>query len=104
MDTKIKFLEWKDIEVRCIKMQVNDGHIDVNMKVNYENIDYDILFENTSRIKINIGGFPIKMFGFEIIDNKQSGWDSDSRYTIIDYEDNILKFVCEDISLISIDE
>ena len=43
---------------------------------------------------------PYQICGFEILDNKDRGWDKSLRYTINDFEDGMIKFYCESFEFI----
>lgn len=71
--------------------------------------------KNVSRVLIKfseINGFEIKeiggnfnqVMGFEIIDQKGSGWEPDKRYSIRDYENGCIKFYCKSIEVLSVTE
>ena len=42
------------------------------------------------------------ILGFEIIDNKVRGWESEYRYFVNDYENSVLQFYCEKIEIINV--
>ncbi|HBL85214.1 MAG TPA: hypothetical protein DDZ99_10040 [Clostridiales bacterium] len=58
---------------------------------------YDIKFINTTEFSINSVNHYVHVLGFEIIDHKDDGYSIENRYEIYDYEDEIIKFYCQDI-------
>ena len=61
---------------------------------------YALDFKNVHTIDIRSLSFPMIVSGFEIIDHKQDGWDSESRFEILDYEDNVIHFTCENVAVL----
>ena len=55
--------------------------------------------ENVHGLKVDALSYPLQIAGFEIVDNCEKGWDDSTRYTVRDYEDGILEFHCETISV-----
>ena len=41
-----------------------------------------------------------KICGFQIMDNKNKGWDKSIRYTVFDFENQSLCFHCEDYEML----
>jgi hypothetical protein len=57
-----------------------------------------IQFVKVSSLKIkDFGGSYNQIMGFNIVDSKDNGWESDSRYHIEDYENGIIDFYCSQI-------
>ena len=56
-------------------------------------------YDNVSSLRIREFSIPFQIYGFEITNNKDKGWDSPFRYTIHDFEEGIIKFFCEDFEL-----
>lgn len=50
----------------------------------------------------DIGGSYNQIMGFEILDQKESGWEPNKRYLIRDYEDGCIKFYCRSIMVVSV--
>lgn len=50
----------------------------------------------------DIGGSYNQIMGFEILDQKESRWESNKRYLVRDYEDGCIKFYCRSIMVISV--
>ncbi|MFS3929257.1 hypothetical protein ACL9SP_11405 [Priestia flexa] len=51
-----------------------------------------------------VGGSFNQLLGFSITDISNAGWESDKRYKIDDYENDVLHFYCKEIEFISIKE
>ena len=60
---------------------------------------HHIVFHNVSSLRIENVSYPIQISGFAITDNSAKGWQSDVRYEIYDYEDGIIRFFCENITV-----
>ena len=59
-----------------------------------------MIFNNVSCLNIKDFSLPQQICGFEIIDNKDRGWDKSLRYTINDFEDGRIKFYCESFDFV----
>ena len=64
-----------------------------------DNQMYSMTFTNVSSITISNFSLPFQIQGFEISSNKDKGWEKTSSYSIYDYEDDKIRFHCEDIQI-----
>ncbi|MBP1996958.1 hypothetical protein [Paenibacillus eucommiae] len=63
-----------------------------------------IRFKKLGSLQLSAGGTAIQLSGFEILDISDRGWDS-VKYLVRDYEyEEGLKFYCNDIEIIAIEE
>ena len=60
----------------------------------------NINFYNVVDLSLDSISFPFQIFGLEILDNKNRGWDSSMRYTVHDYEDGKIRFYCEKFEIL----
>ena len=58
-----------------------------------------IEFLGVSNFRVGPLCYPIDIGGLEIIDNAVLGWENAARYTIRDYEENLIYFHCNQIIL-----
>ena len=72
-----------------------NSQIELKLKFNSNNEIFIICFHNVSRISIQELSTPMTIYGFEIISNKEKGWEPDSNYEIRDFEDGRIRFFCE---------
>lgn len=64
--------------------------------------EYEIiaLFSNVTDLKVKgLGGRYNQVLGFEIIDKIKDGWEKTQRYIVSDYENGIIGFSCENITI-----
>ena len=79
--------------------RIND-QLELILKIDFNNAILIIRFYNVSDVSIQKLSMPMEIHGFDIIDNKQRGWEKDSRYEIRDFEDASIHFFCENIEII----
>lgn len=64
--------------------------------------EYEIiaLFSNVTDLKVKgLGGRYNQVLGFEIIDKIKDGWEKTQRYIVSDYENGIIGFLCQNITI-----
>ena len=59
----------------------------------------DMKFQNISRFKADYISAPMELQGLQILDNSKYGWETDSRFKILDYESGHISFYCESYTL-----
>lgn len=64
-----------------------------------EDKKYHILFHHVSSLKIGNISYPIQISGFAVADHSAAGWQPEVRYEIHDFEDDMIRFFCEDITI-----
>lgn len=74
---------------------------DINKKRNKVLIKFSEV--NDFELK-NFGGSYNQIMGFEIIDQKENGWEPNKRYLINDYENGRIKFFCRSIEVVSVSQ
>ena len=83
-----------------VEQIILEHHGDVNLMtlivLNNQN-RYKIQCHAVTAVCINCPRFPMWVEGFEVVDNQQFGWQSDSRYRVYDFEENTLSLYCEEI-------
>ncbi len=87
------------IKISLLSICTKENQMNIEMSLKTDNSCVSISFSNVSSLQIRGLAYPSQISGFEIISNKDKGWDKSQRYTINDYEDGKIKFFCEDISL-----
>lgn len=94
----------KGKKIKVLKMELTnfEDRLEFKWDVMFDNICLNIIFYNTSRIKVNGMSIPLEIYGFDVIDHTSKGWDSSSRYEIYDFEDDYISFFCENISIRSV--
>jgi hypothetical protein len=76
----------------------------LNPKDNIKKYKVTIRFKKLGSLQLYAGGTAIQLSGFEILDISDSGWDS-TKYLVRDFEnEDELKFYCNDIEVIAIEE
>ena len=97
---KLNDILGKQIEMSSLILSYDDNNrlvLSLNFDLNGELCNIE--FYNVSSLKINEISSPVQVQGLNIIDNKEKGWDSSVRYSVIDYEDDIMSFYCEDFDI-----
>ena len=100
----IKFSEIMIIEGFHFRLEYDEiGEEHYNADISFvatqkdENIPLKIKFYDVRCLKINRRNRQI--MGFDILDMKQQGWSSDSRYHFEDYENGVMDFYCSNFNL-----
>lgn len=83
------------IEILEMVIKNVDNQLQLSWKIYFENNIFGITFYNVSRFRIEAFSIPLEVYGFEIIDHSQNGWEIDSTYEIRDFEDDRVNFFCE---------
>ena len=94
-----------EIKGQCIQIiefvlgvEEDEAYININAIVNQKSVHMS--FHNVSNLEIHDISKPFQIVGFDIVDNKERGWDNSSRFYIYDFEDNKISFYCEWYELI----
>lgn len=90
-------LNGKSIEIISFCFYIENETTNINMCLKADETIYDIKFINISDLNLKDFSYPNQIAGFEIICNKEKGWDDFSGYTVNDFEDGKICFNCEDI-------
>jgi hypothetical protein len=95
-------------------MDFNDGYDEVSFLEIYfllseafskKTIKVHMKFNDIYSFDIKqIGGNYNQISGFEIIDQKESGWEMSHRYVIRDFENDRINFYCSSIEVINVEE
>ena len=94
-EQQAEIFQGKMIEISEMILSNIDNQLDMTWKIYFENDTYKITFYNVSRLKTEDLSAPLQIHGFEIIDNAENGWETDSRYEIRDFENDSINFFCE---------
>ena len=90
-NTNLNDLFVKSLEIRELQIKTdvfNETHI--VLRILCDEKIYTIRFDNVSNINLNDFSYPFQIEGFEIIDNRERGWDKSQRYKVWDYEFNVI--------------
>lgn len=96
---KLNNILGKLIDMSSLILSYDNNRLVLSLNFDCDNEIYTIDFYNVSSLKINEISSPVQIQGLDIIDNKDRGWDSSVRYSVIDYEDDIMSFYCEDFNI-----
>ena len=95
----LKTVKGKKIRVLELSLYHAQCQIDLTLKLDCNNTIFVFCFYNVSRISIQELSLPMEIYGFEIINNKEKGWEQDSNYEIRDYEDSRIRFFCDSFEI-----
>ena len=96
----IDMIQGQVIQVIEINLSVNGIESVLTMEFLLKDEVVHMIFHNVSCLNIKDFSMPYQICGFEILDNKDRGWDKSLRYTINDFEDGMIKFHCESFEFI----
>ena len=97
--SEYEFIQGKAIQLMCFSVSDENDELEVVLKVYYSGCSFKLFFYNVSRLFIQNLSIPMIISGFEIICNKEKGWDKDSMYSVRDFEGDRLSFFCEDFEI-----
>ena len=91
----IDFFQGKKVKILEMILTNEDNQLELSCKLCLDDAIYGITFYNVSRLRINNFSKPLEVYGFEVINHSQNGWEKDSKYEICDFEDDRVNFFCE---------
>ena len=96
----LEFVQGKEFTITELMLLYENSEFNLTLK-GFSN-KYEVLIHcfNTSHLNIQNLSAPMQICGFEIICNKSKGWERTSNYTIHDFEENRIEFLCENIEII----
>ena len=94
-EEKIRHIQGKKIEILEMILTNENQRLKLLWKICLNNTILSITFYNVSRLSIESLSSPLEIYGFGFVNHCQKGWDNDSRYEILDYEDERINFYCE---------
>ena len=96
----IDVIQGQEIQVVELNLSVYGIESVLTMEFLLKDEVVHMIFNNVSCLNIKDFSLPHQICGFEIIDNKDRGWDKSLRYTINDFEDGRIKFYCESFDFV----
>lgn len=92
---KAEIFQGNKIEILEMVLKNANNQLELSWKIYFDNTVFQITFSNVSRFRIGEVSMPLEIYGLEIINHSQNGWEKDSTYEIRDYEDDRVNFFCE---------
>ena len=97
--TNLQFLDGQKIHINGLNLHIHNNMYILELVADVENKSCLLKCYNISKFRIDDISFPATISGFEVIDNLENGWQSDVRYKVCDFEENLISFYCEDIEV-----
>lgn len=91
--------EGRDLAIQEFILLQDNGMLNLTIKGATNGFAVIMRFYNVSRMYIENISIPVIIQGFVIISNNDNGWDRDSKYSIRDYEDGSISFMCEEFEV-----
>lgn len=88
-------IQGEEIQITEIDIFREDDQLTLTLRFICNEKFHLVQFHGVSRVNIDQLSFPMKIGGFEILDNAL--WDPESRYRIHDLEEEKIEFYCESI-------
>lgn len=85
----------KKVQIVEMILSNKEQHLELSWKIDLEGTIYIVTFYNVSRLRMNNLSAPLEVYGFEIIDHSQRGWETDSKFEMRDFEDDGVNFYFE---------
>ncbi|MCH5316434.1 MAG: hypothetical protein J1E05_00535 [Eubacterium sp.] len=99
----LKDIQGQQIEILEFILNRVDYQLELSLKISCNNEIHLLVFYNVSNINIEALSMPLQIEGFEILSNKNLGYDKSMNYKINDFEENKLSFYCEDFDVFNLD-
>ena len=93
-------LNGQSVELLKLTLERTDVGVTLQLTLSLNGNIISLGCENVHGLTMDALSYPLQIAGFEIVDNCEKGWDDSTRYTVRDYEDGILEFHCEKITLL----
>ena len=100
MDMFLERLQGQQLYIDEMTLKHVDEGLALFLAVRCMSVKYIVHCYNISSFRVNGFSFPAIIYGFEVIDNLQRGWQSDIRYRIQDFEEDMISLYCEEIDII----
>ena len=95
----LNLVQGKNIRIIELVLLCENSECNLKLKCLSEKYEVTIQCFNVSHLNIENLSAPMQIGGFEIICNKVKGWERSSNYTIRDFEENLIRFFCEDVEI-----
>lgn len=93
------FLDGKALVIRNLQLESANQQLTLFLDAYIAKKACRIAFCNVSSLQLAELAYPMQIDGFAVKDHADDGWDPDKRYEIYDFEDEKIRFFCEDISI-----
>ena len=93
-------VQGQKVQILKLTLSCEESQLDLILNIAFNDTICTICFYKVSGISIQELSMPPEINGFEIINNKQKGWEQDSNYEIRDFEDGRLRFFCKDFEVL----
>ena len=100
----LKDIQGKQIEILEFILNRANDCLELSLKICSNNKKYLFLFYNVSCVNIKDFSLPMQIEGFEVISNKELGYDKAVSYKVYDFEEDRISFFFEDFDLFKGDE
>ena len=99
----LKKIQGQEIEILEFILNRVDYQLELSLKISCNNEIYLFVFYNVSNINMEELSMPLQIAGFEIVSNKELGYDKSVSYRINDFEENKFSFYCENFDILDLD-
>lgn len=99
----LKNIQGQQIEILEFILNRVDYQLELSLKISCNNKVNLLMFYNVSDINMEDLSMPLQIAGFEILSNKNLGYDKAMSYRIHDFEEDRLHFYCEDFDIFNLD-
>lgn len=97
-------IQGKSVFIEEMLLFLSDGQLQMRWTALCGGRSYLMIFHNASRVSLDDLSYPMQISELSIVCNRENGWDPDSRYLIHDYEDQRIRFYCEDFEMTNAEE
>ena len=96
---KNNMLQGQQVEVIMLCVNIEECQATLSLRCIFNDDMVNMVFKNVTNLKVQDFSVPFQICGFEILDNKNRGWENNQRYTFHDYENEVISFICEDYEI-----
>lgn len=87
------------VYIQSLLLECIDGQMSILLKVYCNSKKYSIICKNVRGLSLKDLVYPAHIEGFQIVDNLDKGWQSDVRFKVYDFEENIISFFCQSLNI-----
>ena len=95
MEKDIMIIQGQEMKIINLNLSIDGYEATLTIKALVNKKNVCVVFHNVSNLTIDELSMPFQITGFQILDNKNKGWDKSIRYTVLDFEQDNIRFYCE---------
>ena len=94
----LESLQGKMLFIDSLKVETVNSQLILSLSISGKSGKGRITFHNVSSLHLKDIRYPMQI-SVEVRDNLSKGWQPDVRYSVHDFEDDTIRFFCEEIAI-----